>query len=83
MVEMSLLLIVSAKEDEKLEETKWCVFCGTPCSIIVKSLSHNKVIAESFKSSLTHLVNELIHFDFTNPPLVSSTLIWDWHSSAF
>ena len=34
MDKMSKLLIVAFKEAKKLEETKRCVFCGTPCNIL-------------------------------------------------
>ena len=30
---MSLLLIVASKKVKKLHRTKWCVFCGRPCTL--------------------------------------------------
>ena len=63
---MSLLSIVAASEAEKLDKTKWCVFCGTPIgasgNLKLKSSNVLNVMWSGSIYIVSFTIEEGVHF---------------------
>jgi hypothetical protein len=58
---MSFLLIVAAKEADKLDERNWCVFCGTPCNNVTWTHPFKK---KKIGSEIVRIILKVIGYFF-------------------